>query len=60
MYAQANSSRDVDNFKKQVILQEEISNKLLIGNALSNKNPKIVSLYDVFKSIFSKKKDENF
>lgn len=60
MYAQANSSRDLDDFKKRITIQEETSSKLLVGSPLSNKNPKFISLYDTFKNIFNKKKDEDF
>lgn len=60
IYTQANSSRDLDDFKKRIMIQEETSNKLLVGNPLSNKNPKFISLYDIFKNIFNKKKDEDF
>ena len=45
--------RITENLKQEIILQEEVTNKLLQGDCM-RKKPKIVPLKQTFKELFKK------
>lgn len=55
IYAQCNLIRIIDNYKQEIKLQEAVTDKLIMADAMSNKKPKIISLYETFKNLFPKK-----
>jgi hypothetical protein len=54
LFCEANLIKQKENFKSNIILLEAVSNKLIQADAMSNKNPKVVSLKKVFQDIFKK------
>lgn len=52
IYCQANLARINDEFRKDINLQEAVSNKSIEANPLMFKNPKIKSLIEVFSNLF--------
>lgn len=52
LYTQANLSHNIDNFRQEIRLQEAVSSKLIMADAMSNKRPKVIPLYDTFKELF--------
>ncbi len=51
-YSQANLIRNMDNFKQEIRLQEAVTNKLILADAMSNKKPKIIPLQKTFEKLF--------
>ena len=49
IYTQANLCHVIDNFRQDVRLQEAVTDKLIMADAMSNKRPKIIQLQKVFK-----------
>lgn len=41
-----------DEFRQQVILQEAVTDKLIMADSMSNKKPKIISLHKAFNNLF--------
>lgn len=58
MYTQANLSRFMDEFKQEISLQEAVTNKLIMADAMSNRKPKIISLYKTFEKLFPKQEEK--
>lgn len=52
IYTQANLCHVIDNFRQDVRLQEAVTDKLIMADAMSNKRPKIIQLQKVFKNLF--------
>lgn len=57
IYTQANLCHIIDNFRQDVRLQEAVTDKLIMADAMSNKKPKIVQLQKVFKNLFPNKEE---
>lgn len=57
VYAQSNLCHITDRFKQEIQLQEAVTNKMIMADAMSNKRPKVVSLQETFESLFPKKDD---
>lgn len=57
-FTQSNFYRTIDNFKQEIQLQEAVTDKLILADAMSNKKPKIQSLFKVFEKLFPEK-DKN-
>ena len=51
LFCEVNSIRKNEQFKSDVILQEAVTNKIILADAM-NKRPKVVSLKKMFKEIF--------
>lgn len=59
IYTQANLCHVVDNFKQEINLQEAVTDKLIMADAMSNKRPKIIPLQKTFQKLFPEiKKNE--
>lgn len=50
-FCQANLIRLQDEFKRNIILQEAVTDKIIQADSM-NKKPKIVSLKKIFKELF--------
>ena len=58
IYTQANLSRSMDEFKQEISLQEAVTNKLIMADAMSNRKPKTISLYKTFEKLFPEKEEK--
>ena len=58
LYTQANLGRLTDQIKQEIQLQEAVTNKLIQADAMSNRRPKIISLFKTFERLFPKKEDK--
>ena len=54
LYTQANLSRLTDQIKQEIQLQEAVTNKLIQADAMSNRRPKIISLFKTFERLLLK------
>lgn len=52
LYCEVNLIKLQDDFKQQIILQEAVTDKLIQADSMSNSNPKIVSLQEMFSNLF--------
>lgn len=57
LYTQSNLSRSMDEFKQEIQLQEAVTNKIIMADAMSNRRPKIVSLHKTFEKLFPEKEE---
>ncbi len=57
IYTQANLCHVIDNFRQDIRLQEAVTDKLIMADAMSNKKPKIIQLQNVFKNLFPSKEE---
>lgn len=57
IYTQANLCHTIDNFRQDVRLQEAVTDKLIMADAMSNRKPKIVQLQKVLKNLFPNKEE---
>lgn len=58
IYTQANLCHTIDNFRQDIRLQEAVTDKLIMADAMSNRKPKIVQLQKVFKNLFPTKEEK--
>ena len=58
IYAQSQLSRNLDDFKQEINLQEKVSDKLILADAMSNKRPKVISLFKTFEKLFPKQEEK--
>lgn len=58
LYTQSNLCHRLDDFKQEINLQEAITDKLIMADAMSNRKPKIIPLHKTFKSLFPENKEE--
>lgn len=52
VFTQANLCKMTDQFRQDIALQEAVTDKLILSDAMSNKRPKIISLHETFKNLF--------
>lgn len=57
IYTQANLCHIIDNFRQDIRLQEAVTDKLIMADAMSNRKPKIIQLQKVFKNLFPTKEE---
>lgn len=58
VYCQANVCKITDDFRRQIQIQEAVSNKMIKSNPMMYKNPEVISLFSMFKEIFNQKEEE--
>jgi hypothetical protein len=58
IYTQSNLCHIIDNFRQEIKLQEAITDKLIMADAMSNRHPKIVPLQKTFEKLFPENKEE--
>lgn len=52
IYTQSNLSHNLDDFRQEIRLQEAVTNKLIMADAMSNKRPKVIPLQKTFENLF--------
>lgn len=52
IYTQANLCRIIEQFKQEIQLQEAVTDKMIMADAMSNKHPKIIPLQKTFEKLF--------
>lgn len=57
VFIQSNMCNMMDKFRQDINLQEAVTNKMIMADAMGNKRPKIVSLLKTFEKLFPKKED---
>lgn len=57
IYTQANLCHIIDDFKQEIKLQEAVTDKLIMADAMSNKKPKIIPLQKTFERLFPEKEE---
>lgn len=55
IYIQMQISRKIDELRQNIIVYDASTDKLIMANAMSIKNPKIISLKKTFEKLFKKK-----
>lgn len=58
LYTQSNLFRNMDEFRQEIKLQEVVTNKLIMADAMSNRRPKIIPLQKTFESLFPEKEEK--
>lgn len=58
IYTQACLAKKLDDFKEEIKLQEAVTDKLILADAMSNKHPKIFPLQKQFEKLFLEDKEE--
>lgn len=58
VFVQSNICSIMDKFRQDINLQEAVTNKIIMADAMSNEKPKIISLLETFKDLFPKKKNK--
>lgn len=58
LFCQMNLIKITDNFRLEIILQEEATNKLIQADPMLNRNPKIRSLKESFSNLFKEQEEE--
>lgn len=57
IYTQANLCHIIDDFKQEIKLQEAVTDKLIMADAMSNRKPKIIPLQKTFEKLFPENKE---
>lgn len=57
-YTKANLCKIMDDFRQEIRLQEAVTNKLIMADAMSNRRPKIIPLQKTFESLFPEKEEK--
>lgn len=52
IFTQTNLCKMIDQFRQDITLQEAVTDKLILSDAMSNKKPKIIPLHKTFKNLF--------
>lgn len=58
IFTQVRLVRIIDELRQEIRVQEEVTNKLIMADAMSNRKPKITSLFKIFEKLFPKKENE--
>ena len=53
-FCDMNYLKDTEKLRETIIVQEQVTNKLIQADAMSNKRPKVISLTKIFKDLFKK------
>lgn len=59
IFMQVRLTKIMDELRQEIQVQEEVTNKLIMADAMSNRRPKIISLLTIFQKIFPKKENES-
>lgn len=57
LYIESNLLKIIDDFKREISLQEAVTHKL-IQASMTVKRPKIINLKDIFKELFPKESEK--
>lgn len=56
-YCQSNLIRNIDDLKREINLQEAVTNKLIRADSMS-RNPKIIPIRDNYKELFKEEEQQ--
>ncbi len=59
IFTQVRLTKIMDELRQEIQVQEEVTNKLIMADAMSNRRPKIISLLTIFQKIFPEKENES-
>lgn len=59
IFTQVRLTKIMDELRQEIQVQEEVTNKLIMADAISNRRPKIISLLTIFQKIFPEKENES-
>lgn len=59
-YCQAHLIKIVDDLKREIDLQEAVTNKLINADSMSSKHPKIIPIRDNYKELFKNEQKQEF
>ena len=59
-YCQAHLVKIVDDLKREIDLQEAVTNKLIKADSMSSKYPKIIPIRDNYKELFKNEQEQEF
>lgn len=54
LYCEMQTVREKDKLKENINVYDAVTNKMIQSDAFLNKKPKVISLRDMFKSLFDK------
>lgn len=57
LYCQSQISRRIDDFKREIDLQEAVTNKLIAGDCM-NQNAKMITIREQYKELFKTEEKE--
>lgn len=57
IFTTANLTRIMDEFRQEIRLQEAVTDKLILADAMSNRRPRINPLQKTFEKLFPKKEE---
>ena len=60
IYTQANLAHSMDDFRQEIRLQEAVTDKMIMADAMSNRRPKVIPLQKTFENIFPKEDKEKY
>ena len=58
IYVQSNLCHTIDDYKQEINLQEAVTDKMIMADAMSNRRPKIIPLHKTFEKLFPENKEE--
>lgn len=58
VFTQANLSKVMDDMRTEIKLQEAITDKLIMADAMSQRRPKVIPLQKTFQKLFPENEDE--
>lgn len=59
IFTQSNLCKIMDQFRQEIQLQEAVTDKIIMADAMSNKRPKIIPLHKTFKKLFPENNQNN-
>lgn len=58
IFIQSNLCHVMDNFRQEIRLQEAVTDKIIMADAMSNRRPKIIPLQKTFEGLFPKQEEK--
>lgn len=58
LFTQSNLAKNMDDFRREINLQEAVTNKLIMADAMSTSKPKIKLIRDAFPDVFPKEEKQ--
>lgn len=52
IYCQTHLVKNIDDLKREINLQEAVTNKLIKADSMSNRQPRIIPIRDSYKELF--------
>lgn len=58
LYTKSNLCHVMDDFRQEIRLQEAVTDKMIMADAMSNRRPKILPLQKTFKNLFQNSEEQ--